>query len=339
MARQGCDDESMKSLRFWFLYLLGGLIVCLRATSFHHDDYRMQFRVNFPSIDTCINIPNGSIGYVVGCGDYEGAIEHYSKLRSPRPTDAYFVGLALAHLGKWQQAVTILSKTNVPSNAFLQSRQVLYESGQIEELLLHTQIALMIEPVIGVSSYPYNDLLTAANDYQNWGFVDIAAQLLTLLSKQWDKKNWEHWHYAVRATSLNGTNAQVLQVLTQARQYFPKDQFFLNRQIGLLYQLDEFDEVLDLADEWQIYQPNSAMPNYFRGLAWMRKGAYALSESEFWQAWYKTNETDQRVRILIGLGKLSQMQGDLEHAKVYFQQALELDPTNLEARSNLDGIK
>jgi len=310
--------------------------------SFHID--RLESPIFFQKPDNCAFIPtetyNPHFANLIALCEISFQEARVNKILAEyRPTDGYFAGLLYARSGMWTDAVSIWQKAQVPTNAFLQQRNELYANGKIDELIFQSQAALRLSPVIGASSYPYNDLLEAANDFEAWGFEIIAKDLLILMAQQWPKDTWEHWHYMVRAASLNGDQKDILQTLEEARSFFPENTYFINRQIGFLYQINQFDEVLELADEWQTYQPENAMPHYFKGLAWFRKGNYVSAQNEFILALDIAGDSDQKAKILVEMGNLAKAQGALAEAKDYYEQVLIIDPQNNDARSGLDAIK
>jgi tetratricopeptide (TPR) repeat protein len=272
-------------------------------------------------------------------GIYEDALREFRKLLESDANDAsarFYIGLILLRQGKWGDAIAALqdaaSRPGARPALFHNLALALERTGRYAEALsaLHDATKRggakdpFIHTSIGVVSLMMGDLANADRA------LGGAKALWT------DRPSAAWYHYSALAASLLGDLGRALEIVEEGLVVHPRVAALHNNLAAIRERRGEYDEALLAAEHGLADDPSMPQLHKNIGDLYYRAGRY----DEAFDAFERAVRADPELGddVYLKLGNIRLRRQERGEAVKCWQRALELDPDNTLARTNLEAV-
>jgi tetratricopeptide (TPR) repeat protein len=272
-------------------------------------------------------------------GIYEDALREFRKLlenEKDDPSALFYTGLILLRQGKWSEAIAALqdaaSRPGAKPALYHNLALALERTGRYAEALSALHDATKrggakdphIHTSIGVVSLMMGD-------------VHAADRALTQAKVLWPEKPSAAWyHYAALAAALLGDLGRALEIVEEGLTHHPRIAALHNNLAAIHERRGSYDEALLAAEHGLADDP--AMPQLHKNIGdlYYRAGRYDDAFDAFERA--VRADPDLGDDVYVKLGNIRLRRQERDEAVKCWQRALELDPGNAIARTNLESV-
>lgn len=234
----------------------------------------------------------------------------------------YLVGLAYNRLGERDDAAIVWQRLSAPAETVLNLRHEAKEDNDIERLLDLVPTATTLVPQIDSRQNPYRAVRVAANDYEDWGFLEQAAQLHEFIAQHLSPDTLDYWYARSRAAYLRGDIGMAHQFLTQAKGLWPYEQELYIRDARWLAAANRWSDALTASLDWA-----EAFPEEVQAYHQVAEVYYRIEDYEnaaFWFNQVLTFNLAARMDVFNHahrrLGNMAYLAGDPLTALAHFEQ-------------------
>jgi tetratricopeptide (TPR) repeat protein len=268
---------------------------------------------------------------------YDDALREFNLALDANRDDAvarFYLSLVLLRQGRWQEAIDAcedaVARPGARAATFYNFAIALERVGRYAEALTALQDAIKrggsrdprIHTSIGVVSLLMGD-------------VDAADKALAEAKPMWGARPSAPWfHYAALAAAVRGDVARAMQLLEEAIGHHPHVATLQNNLAVLLERQGRYEDALHAAERGLSDDPHLAQLHKNIGDLCFR----ANRPEEALDAYARAVQADPQLGddVYLKLGTLHMARREREQAVHYWERALELDPTNVAVRKNLE---
>ena len=272
-------------------------------------------------------------------GIYEDSLREFRKLLESDRDDAnarFYIGLILLRQGKWMEAISALQDAAARPGAkpalYHNLALALERTGRYAEALsaLHdaTKRGGAKDPHIHTSLGVVSLMM---------GDVAAADRALSHAKPMWaDKPSAAWYHYAALAAALLGDLGRALEIVEEGLTHHPRVAPLHNNLAAIHERRGEYDEALLSAEHGLADDPSLPQLHKNIGDLYYRAGRYDEAFNAFERA--VRADPDLGDDVYVKLGNIRLRRQEREEAVKCWQRALELDPENTVARTNLETV-
>jgi tetratricopeptide (TPR) repeat protein len=260
------------------------------------------------------------------------------ELRSSDPSARFFVGLALARLEQWDDAVASFQEAagqpgaNVAvyhNLAFALEQQGRYEEARValDEAVRHGGSAdPRVQTSLGVVSLMTGDLRGADAAF---------AAARPLFGKRRPTAPW--FHYTALTAALLGDSARAASVLEDGVAAYPHEATLRNNLAAVLERSGDYDRARAAAE--QGVHEDAGCPQLHKNLGDLHYRAARYDEAL--EAYLRAAKVEPELGsdVYLKLGNIRLRRQERDEAIRCWERALELDPDNAIVRTNLEAVR
>ncbi|HET9453587.1 MAG TPA: DUF4388 domain-containing protein [Gemmatimonadaceae bacterium] len=272
-------------------------------------------------------------------GIYEDALREFRKLLESEKDDAnarFYIGLILLRQGKWNEAIGALQDAAARPGAkpalYHNLALALERTGRYAEALSALHDATKrgaaknphIHTSIGIVSLMMGDLATA-------------DRALGQAKALWpDRPSAAWYHYAALSAALIGDLARAVETVQEGLTHHARVAALHNNLAVIRERRGEYDEALLAAEHGLADDPSMPQLHKNIGDLYYRAGRYEDAFDAFERA--VRADPDLGDDVYVKLGNIRLRRQERDEAVKCWQRALELDPANTVARTNLEAV-
>jgi tetratricopeptide (TPR) repeat protein len=298
-------------------------------------------RVNLQAIPAGKNEEHRNLGVAFyRTGMLEESLREFRLVLESSKDDAsarFYIGLILLRQGKWNESIEALqdaaARPGAKPGTYHNLAFALERVGRYAEALSALQDATKrggakdarIQTSIGIVSLMMGDVHTA----------DRALNQAKVL---WPSKPSSAWyHYAALAAAVLGDTGRALEIVQEGLSNHPRVAALHNNLAALHERRGSYDEALLAAEHGLTDDPTMPQLHKNIGDLYYRAGRY----DEAFDAYERAIKAEPNLGddIYLKLGNIRLRRQEREEAVKCWRRALELDPENTMARTNLDTVK
>ena len=270
-------------------------------------------------------------------GMLDEAVREFRRVNELRPGDelaTFYVGLVLLKQGRWQDAATLFQQ--MVSRRAVSAAVYHNLAYALERLGRHDESADALAHALRVGSNDPRTLLSSGVLALRRGDIIEADVLLAEASSLWDRrpKPAAWYHYAALTAALANDIDRAISVLSDGVAAHPHSAVLLNN-LGVA--LERRGRIPDAATAFERGALEDAtLPQLHKNLgdSYYRSGRYDDALESYLRA--VKHRPNLGADVYLKLGNLRYRRQEREEANRCWKRALELEPTNQIARTNLE---
>jgi pentatricopeptide repeat protein len=270
-------------------------------------------------------------------GMFDEAVREFRRVNELRPGDdlaTFYAGLVLLRQGRWQDAVTLFQQMvsrRVTSPAVYHNL-----AYALERLGRYDEAADALAQAVRVGSSDPRTKLSAGVLALRRGDVAEADAALGEAAALWDRrpKPAAWYHYAALAAALANDIDRAVELLTEGAAAHPHSAVLLNNLGVALERRGKFGDAAAAFERGAL--EDATVPQLHKNLGdgYYRSGRYDDALESYMRA--VKHRPNLGADVYHKLGNLRYRKQEREEANRCWKRALELEPTNAIARTNLE---
>jgi tetratricopeptide (TPR) repeat protein len=270
-------------------------------------------------------------------GMFDEAVREFRRVNELRPGDelaTFYAGLVLLRQGRWQDAVTLFQQM-VARRAT--SASIYHNLAYaLERLGRHDEAADVLAQAVRVGGSDPRTKLSAGVLALRRGDIAEADAALTEAAALWDRRPkpavW--YHYAALAAALTNDVDRAVSVLSDGVAAHPHSAVLLNNLGVALERRGRFPDAAMAYDRGAL--EDATVPQLHKNLgdSYYRSGRYDDALESYLRA--VKHRPNLGADVYLKLGNLRYRRQEREEANRCWKRALELEPSNAIARTNLE---
>jgi pentatricopeptide repeat protein len=270
-------------------------------------------------------------------GMFDEAVREFRRVNELRPGDdlaTFYAGLVLLRQGRWQDAATVFQQM---VSRRITSQAVYHNLAYaLERLGRHDEAADALAQAVRAGASDPRTKLSAGVLALRRGDVAEADAMLGEAAALWDRrpKPAAWYHYAAISAALANEIERAIELLQEGVSAHPHSAVLLNNLGVALERRGRFAEAASTFERGAL--EDATVPQLHKNLGdgYYRSGRYDDALESYMRA--VKHRPNLGADVYLKLGNLRYRKQEREEANRCWKRALELEPTNAIARTNLE---